>query len=88
MNSASFRIVVIQSGWVLAGEFSQTDTHITLANASVIQRWGTTKGLGQLALTGPTSESVICPCGTATVPASAVLFNLVVDPKVAEKWPR
>ena len=83
----NFRIVVIQSGWVLAGEYSIAQGVVTLKNSTVIQKWGTTKGLGELALSGPTSESVIHPCGTAEIPASAVLYTLEVNPKIATKWP-
>lgn len=81
------RIVVVQNGWVLAGEFVEHDGHVELENATVIQRWGTTKGLGELALSGPTKESVIHPVGRATVPSRAVLFSLPISPVVAAKWP-
>lgn len=83
----NFRIVVIQAGWVLAGQFSIAKGVVTLKNCTVIQRWGTTKGLGELALSGPTKESIIHPCGTAEIPGTAVLYTLTVDPKIATKWP-
>lgn len=34
-----------------------------LTNASFIRRWGTTKGLGQLAISGATSDTILDPCG-------------------------
>ena len=83
-----FRIVVIQSGWVLAGEYSIKDGIVTLKRSSVIQRWGTTMGLGELAASGPTKDSVIQTCGTAEVPQAAVLFTLDVCEDAAAKWPR
>lgn len=85
--TSDFRIVVIQSRWVLAGNYSESNGQITLTDSSVIQRWGTTKGLGQLALQGPQKESVIHPCGTATVPTTAVLYSLAVKREIADKWP-
>ena len=83
----NFKIVVIQGGWVLAGCYSSENGLVTLSNSSVIQRWGTDKGIGQLAITGPTKDSIIHPCGTACVPAVSVLFVLDVKADVAEKWP-
>jgi hypothetical protein len=83
-----FRIVVIQAGWVLAGEYSAANGIVTLNKSSVIQRWGTTEGLGELCLSGPTKESTITPCGIAEIPQSAVLFTLAVGPAIAAKWPR
>lgn len=81
------RIVVIQSGWVLAGEFVQHEAHIELTSASVVQRWGTTKGIGELALDGPTSSSVIHPIGKATVPLGSVLYSMPMSKEAAKKWP-
>lgn len=51
------KIVVLQRGWVLVGKFEKNGTECKLYNASVIRNWGTTKGLGELALSGPTSST-------------------------------
>jgi hypothetical protein len=52
------RIVVHQRGWVLVGEYSQDGDKCRLDNAAVIRRWGTTKGLPELA-DGPTRDTVL-----------------------------
>ena len=57
MNN-DIRIVVLQRGWVLIGRFAQNGTQCTLADASVIRRWGTTKGLGEL-FNGPTRDTIL-----------------------------
>lgn len=57
------QIVILQRGWVMIGDFRQNDENCTLDNASVIRVFGTTKGLGQLALTGPTKTTILDPCG-------------------------
>jgi hypothetical protein len=77
-------IVVVQAGWVFIGTRTVTDKLVTLTDASCVRKWGTTRGLGQLALSGPTTETELDPCGTTEIPASAVLFSLVVD---QTKWP-
>lgn len=56
------KIVVLQRGWVLVGKFEKDGTNCKLHNASVIRNWGTTKGLGELALGGPTASTKLDPC--------------------------
>src|SRR3990167_11428151 len=57
-------ILVLQRGWVVVGDLVEdTDSKVRLDNASVIRRWGTTKGIGQLALEGPQKATVLDPCG-------------------------
>lgn len=73
-------IIVVQAGWVLCG--LQTDEDKTdgvrLTNASVIRTWGTTRGLGQLAVEGKTSDTVLDPCGNAFIPSHAVIMHIPV----------
>jgi hypothetical protein len=66
------KIVVLTNGWVLIGEL-QADAQ-TLEKASVVRNWGTTKGLGEIALNGPTSSTVLDKCGTVKLNTAAVLF--------------
>ena len=77
----SIEIVVMTSGWVLVGE-RISDT--SLVNASVIRTWGTTKGLGELALNGPTKETILDKCGEVTLNEPAVLFRIACKPGL--KW--
>jgi hypothetical protein len=73
------RIVVIQSGWVFIGEWHPaTDTAPAfLSDASCIRRWGTTAGLGQLALSGPTDDTVMDMAGIVVLDnPQAVLFSI------------
>ena len=57
--TGDLKIVVLQRGWVLIGRFSQDGTKCKLSNASVIRRWGTTKGLGELAIEGKKKDTVL-----------------------------
>lgn len=68
-------IAVLDRGWVYLGEVdtaAKTDWLI-LRNAQCIRRWGTTRGLGQLAIGGPTPNTVLDPTGTVRVPAKALI---------------
>ena len=56
------KIVILPRGWNMIGIFSQEGSRCTLSNASVIRRWGTTKGLGELALKGPLKDTILDPC--------------------------
>jgi len=69
------QIVVLQRGWVVIGDVSKKENEVHINNAAVIRIWGTTKGLGEIAEDGPTSETVLDKCPPLTVhPLSVVLF--------------
>lgn len=53
------KIAILQRGWVFVGKFSQKGSKCTLTDAYNIRRWGTTKGLGELAENGPTADTKI-----------------------------
>ena len=59
------KICILQRGWVMVGDFVRDGNDCTLKNANVIRVWGTAKGLGEIALNGPTSSTILDPCGTA-----------------------
>lgn len=56
------KIVVLQRGWVMIGRFERNGSDCKLTNASVIRCWGTTKGLGELAKSGPLTNTKLDPC--------------------------
>ena len=56
------RICILQRGWVMVGVFTKKGPQCFLDNASVIRRFGTTTGLGQL-VNGPLPETKLDPCG-------------------------
>jgi hypothetical protein len=69
---------------VVVGDIAEeTATKVRLTNASVIRRWGTTKGLGELAITGPTLATVLDPCGEVIAHPLAIVFRV---PCRAEVW--
>lgn len=57
-------IVIGNRGNIVVGDMTQSGDMCHMENASVIRRWGTTKGLGQLALEGPTSDTILDKCGS------------------------
>ena len=56
------KIVILQRGWVMVGRLERNGSECKLHDASVIRAWGTTKGLGEIAKDGPTSNTKLDKC--------------------------
>lgn len=56
------RIIILPRGWNLVGEYSCVSGVCTIKNASVIRRWGTSNGLGELAKNGPLPNTILDEC--------------------------
>ena len=77
------RIVVLQRGWTVVGDYSKDGNEVVVKNGSVVRRWGTTKGLGEIAANGPTEKTVLDPTPEIRVHELAVVFTIGCN---AEKW--
>lgn len=82
-NEMKKSIVVLQRGWVVVGDLVKGSTESKIVNASVIRRWGTKKGLGELALEGPKSETKLDECGTVRFNNGSEVCTIDC---VSEKW--
>lgn len=82
-NNGELRIVVLDRGWVVIGLLYRNGDECRLERAKIIRRWGTTRGLGQLATGGPTRETVLDDAGTIRFTNPVGLPQLDVD---ASKW--
>ena len=72
----AIKIVVAQAGWVFMGEYAEDDTRVILSNAQNIRQWGTTRGLGEIALRGPTPQTQLDDYGVVHILKSAVLLTI------------
>lgn len=77
------QIVIAQRGWVFVGDVARDGDEVTISGASCIRRWGTTKGLGELASKGPQASTVLDPMGTVRLHALAVVASIDCE---AGKW--
>lgn len=77
------QIVIAQRGWVFVGDVEKSGDDVTINNAQCIRRWGTTKGLGELAANGPQSNTVLDPMGTVRLHALGVVASLDCE---ESKW--
>ncbi len=62
-KNSNIKIVVLQRGWIMIGRWKQEGDNCSLDNAYVIRTWGTTTGLGQLALEGKQSSTKLDKAG-------------------------
>jgi hypothetical protein len=76
--SATLAIVVLERGFVYVGEVTHRhDAHeIIITNARNVRRWGTSAGLGELALKGPQPNTKLDDAGTVRAPLSAVIHTI------------
>ena len=77
------KIVVLHRGWVVVGRHRTEGNQVVIENAAVIRRWGTTKGLGEIATGGPTSNTLLDTCPTIRVHELAVIMTIDCND---EKW--
>lgn len=61
--TGDYKIVILHRGWVMIGRLERIGSDCKLHNASVIRNWGTTKGLGELAMEGKKKDTKLDKCG-------------------------
>lgn len=77
------QIVVLQRGWVAIGRFSQTKEQCHLTSASIIRTWGTSKGLGELAMNGVLINTKLDKCADLHFHEMTIVVRMDVD---ESKW--
>ena len=78
-----FAIAVVDRGFVYVGNITHDGEWCHIDNAKNIRVWGTEKGLGELALNGPRSKTVLDPVGRVSIPRHALIHLIDTD---ASKW--
>ena len=59
MNPETWQIVIGMRGWVWVGMTKREGDYLVVRDARVIRKWGTTRGLAQIANSGPTADTKI-----------------------------
>lgn len=80
---SGFGIVVADRGFVYVGRLEITPDWCIVTDAKNVRYWGTTNGLGELALKGPTSKTKLDSISTVRIPMRAVIS--VIDTEEC-KW--
>ena len=82
-------IAIASSGWVFVGTPAAAlapDTY-ALEDAAVIRKWGTDRGIGQLALHGVTPETILDPVGKLVINRANLICLLEVQAPEGIKIP-
>lgn len=74
----TIRIVIAQRGFVFCGYVRREEHEIVVRHAKMLRRWGTTKGLGELA-DGPLRETVLDLAGTVRMHPLQVVATIDVE---------
>ena len=77
------QIVILDRGFVYVGDVEIAGDWLVISNAANVRRWGTKKGLGELASCGPTVNTQLDPTPTVRAPLRAVIGTIQCE---AAKW--
>lgn len=77
------QIVILQRGWNIIGRYREEKDEFICEDSKVLRCWGTTKGIGQLALEGPTDQTKLDETGTVRSLKTTVIARIDVD---EDKW--
>lgn len=77
------KIVFLQRGNIVVGNVSMEGDLLVISNAYVIRRWGTTHGIGEIALGGPTAFTKLDKLGETMAHILTVVQIIRCD---ASKW--
>lgn len=65
--SGDMKIVVLDRGFVVVGRVTHEGDYVVINDCKCVRRWGTTKGLGELASKGPLANTTLDPQPRTTV---------------------
>jgi hypothetical protein len=82
-QSSPIQILVLNRGWNVIGNVKEKDGKTYITNASIIRRWGTTQGLGELAIKGKLPLTILDKCLDIAVDTANVIFVMNCD---QSKW--
>ena len=82
LTAPPIRIVVLDRGFVFIGRITEYEDRMYIDDAQCIRKWGTSKGLGELA-GGPLSGTELDVGGAIRAPMRAVIFTMDV---IQSKW--
>ena len=80
----SLQIAVLDRGFVYVGEVTAAGDFLMIEKARNVRRWGTKRGLGELAADGPRRDTVLDPAGTVRAPLRSVIHLIECVPA---SWP-
>ena len=83
----SKEIVVCYERWHLIGDVAETKQGVTIKNCSTIRYWGTTAGLGEIAVKGATEKTILDFNGEVRVPTNSIVMRIKCEVPVPVPMP-
>lgn len=77
------QIVVLDRGWIVIGNVEEKEGKTYIKNPSVIRKWGTSNGLGELAIKGKLPNTILDKCLDISVDTANIIFCMDCD---KSKW--
>lgn len=82
-KGSTIQIAILEKGFVFVGKCYYSGPFLHIEDAKCIRVWGTTRGLGEIAVNGPTDKTVLDPVPGVTAGAGSVVALI---PCEASKW--
>jgi hypothetical protein len=82
---SDYNIVIAERGWVYVGLTRREGDQIVIEDCQNVRRWGTSSGLGEIALKGPTVDTILDHYGVVRVHVLAICGQIDCDD---ELWKR
>ena len=91
MSKKQFRIWVIDNGFIEVGYGQKINDPILgesllITECHNIERYGTTKGLTELSISGPTQNTVLRKSRPTTIPISRVIKSIEIPNDLIQKF--
>ena len=83
---SAWQVIIADRGWIYVGKVSRDGDQIVITDCYNVRRWGTTSGLGELALLGPRAETQLDRYGTVRLHVLASLGSVECDSTVWDAW--
>ena len=82
-DGEKMQIICCHRGFVFVGMVEDAETEVVIRQALCVRKWGTTSGLGEIAIGGPTDKTVLDFAGTVRVHPLSVVCRIDCE---ADKW--
>ena len=76
----TWRIIIAERGWVYVGKVHRDGDYIVIRECDNVRRWGTARGLGELALEGPKQSTTLDYYGEVKLHVLACCGEVTCNP--------
>lgn len=81
-----WQIIIAERGWIYVGKITREGDQVVIREARNVRRWGTTGGLGELALKGALRDTVLDYYGVVRIHVLAVCGAIECNDKIWDEW--